>query len=171
MIHERYERDSRYTRLIYLSGDSDIEDTETGRTRKPRKPCHLSRSECTDVLATHGEWLISQQIDSDKPSRARWLVNLQDLWKFCEKAKAKKKRRKARVRASERSWGREYVARGGEETEDFDRVDLKRFGRTKEQIESIFRTPVRLCSSITFYSVGSDMLNKLSENEQKTSND
>ncbi|KAL0070952.1 hypothetical protein AAF712_002173 [Marasmius tenuissimus] len=140
-MRKRYNRDSQHTRIIFLPEDSDIEEPETGKTKKPRKPCHLSRSECADILATHGEWLISQQIDSARPTRARWFVDLQNLWKFCKEAKEKKKRKKARARTGERSWGREYVARGGTETENFDKIDLERFGRSREQIETIFKTP------------------------------
>ncbi|KAL0580776.1 hypothetical protein V5O48_001241 [Marasmius crinis-equi] len=134
-MRERYNSDSAHRRIIFNPDGSDVEDAETGRTKRARKPCRLSRFECADILATHGEWFIAQQIAGTGTSSQ--LVNVLDLWNFCKKAKAVKRRK--RGPAGERSWGREYIEEGEEETENCDDIDLERFGSTPEKINSIFK--------------------------------
>ncbi|KAF9264529.1 hypothetical protein L218DRAFT_998504 [Marasmius fiardii PR-910] len=90
-MRERYKRDSAHRRLIFDPEDtSDIEDLETGETKRRRHPLHLSRAECAHILATHVEWFLAQQLLTKSPEHRH--VNLRNWYEFCLKSKQKKPR-------------------------------------------------------------------------------
>ncbi|KAG7087633.1 hypothetical protein E1B28_013581 [Marasmius oreades] len=85
-MRERYKRDSAYRRLIFDPEEAtDIEDLVTGRTKRRRHPVHLSKAECADILATHAEWFLAQQLFTSR--KEHHLVNLRNWYDFCTKSK------------------------------------------------------------------------------------
>ncbi|KAI3614875.1 hypothetical protein WG66_016817 [Moniliophthora roreri] len=132
---EHHRQVSLRRRIIFDPEDSDMEDSVTGTTKSTRHLCHVSRHECTGILARHAEWLLAQQITTN--ASHHHIVNLRSLYKFCQKMKEVKRRKR---RLGDRTWGMEYKVRPSDnDKESLDEVDLTRFGPGADWDERIKR--------------------------------
>ncbi|KAF8642257.1 hypothetical protein AX16_009532 [Volvariella volvacea WC 439] len=85
----RFMNDDKHQRIIYpeVYDDSDIDGD--GRSKRGRRPRHISKSELVSEWAVHCDWLLASQL---APSgRRQHLVNLREWIAFCEEVNRSRK--------------------------------------------------------------------------------